>query len=648
MTALLEIENVSRVFHAGDDTITALAGVSLSIAGGELVAIVGASGSGKTTLMNILGCLDQPSSGDYRIGGRSVAGLTADNLAGLRRKHFGFIFQHYQLLGTLNAAENVAMPAVYAGLDAGSRRERSTSLLRRLGLGDRLDHRPNQLSGGQQQRVSIARALMNGGRIILADEPTGALDRKSGETVLDTLKELHTDGHTIIIVTHDMEIASHADRIIEMRDGVILCDRRTRDHNANAPLALHDSRPVGSLSAFRRRLVQAFPMAIRSMTTDRVRTFLTMLSIIIGIAAVVAAVGFGEGARQNVLRQLGGLGASTLQISPGRHFGDDGASSIKTLVVSDADALAHQSYVDSVTPKVRTSAQIGFGHTSVAATVTGVGQDYLRVNALELLKGSFFSAGAISERSQEAVINDTMAATLFPNDESPLGNTLLIGRVPVLIIGVFATPPAFRFYRELEVLLPYTAVKGRLEGADSSLDGLTVRVAGSVDTIVAERAVVDLITRRHGTKDFIVENQDQRLKSVERSSQAMWRLTSSMAAISLLVGGIGVMNMMLISVTERTREIGLRMAVGARRIDIMLQFLIEAVTMCIAGSVLGVALALGIATVLGGLGSEFAMIISVKAIVAACAVALWIGLTFGFLPARNASRLTPVDALSRD
>ncbi|QND62383.1 MacB family efflux pump subunit [Mesorhizobium huakuii] len=648
MNALLEIENVSRVFHAGDETIMALAGVSLSIAGGELVAIVGASGSGKTTLMNILGCLDQPSSGDYRVGGRSVAGLTADNLAALRREHFGFIFQHYQLLGTLSAADNVAMPAVYAGLDAGSRRERSTSLLRRLGLGDRLDHRPNQLSGGQQQRVSIARALMNGGRIILADEPTGALDRKSGETVLDTLKALHADGHTIIIVTHDMEIASHADRIIEIREGVILSDRRTRDRKTDGPPALHDSRPVGSLSAFRRRLVEAFPMAIRSMATDRVRTFLTMLSIIIGIAAVVTAFGFGEGARQELLRQLGGFGASTLEISPGRHFGDKGASSIKALVVSDADALADQSYVDSVTPEVRTSAQIRFGHTSVAATVTGVGQDYLKVNALKLLKGSFFSAEAITERSQEAVINDRMAATLFPNDESPLGNILLIGRVPVVIIGVFAPPPALRFDSSPKILLPYTAVKGRLEGAGPSLHALTVRVADSVDTTVAERAVVGLMTRRHGTKDFTVFNQDQWRKSVEHTSQTMWQLTSSLAAISLVVGGIGVMNMMLITVTERTREIGLRMAVGARRIDIMLQFLIEAVTMCIAGSILGVALALGIATVLGEPGSEFPIIISVKAIVAACAVALWMGLTFGFLPARNASRLNPVDALSRD
>ncbi|WP_149760595.1 MacB family efflux pump subunit [Neomesorhizobium albiziae] len=649
MSALLEIKNVSRVFQAGDETIMALAGVSLSIASGELVAIVGASGSGKSTLMNILGCLDQPSSGDYRVGGRSVAGLTPDNLAALRREHFGFIFQRYHLLGTLNAADNVAMPAVYAGLDAASRRERSTSLLRRLGLGDRLDHRPNQLSGGQQQRVSIARALMNGGRIILADEPTGALDSKSGETVLDILKELHADGHTIIIVTHDMEVAGHADRIIEIRDGVILSDRRTRDQKTDAQaLTFHDGRPVGALSAFRHRLAEALPMAIRSMAAHRVRTFLTMLGIIIGIAAVVAVVGIGEGTRQKVLAEISELGASTLAILPGSHWGDERSSSITTLVVSDADALAAQTYVDSVTPEVQTSAKIRFGRISVAADVIGVGQDYFRVNGLKRLKGSFFSAETISERRQEAVIDDRTAATLFPGGESPLGKIFMIGRVPIVTIGVSARPSSSSGGRSLQVYLPFTGMTGRLLGAGTSLAALTVRVADSVDTTVAERAVVGLMTRRHGTKDFFVFNSDQVRKTIERISQKMSLLISSVAVISLVVGGIGVMNIMLVSVTERTREIGLRMAVGARRIDIMLQFLIEAVTICIAGSILGVALALGIATVLGGPGSKFPMIITANAIVAACLVALWIGLTFGFLPARNASRLDPVDALSRE
>jgi len=648
VSALLEIENVTRLFQTGEETISALAGINLHIDSGELVAIVGASGSGKSTLMNILGCLDQPTAGDYRVGGRSVAGLSADELAALRREHFGFIFQRYHLLGTLNSTDNVAMPAVYAGLDTASRRERARSLLERLGLGERVDHRPGQLSGGQQQRVSIARALMNGGRIILADEPTGALDSRSGETVLEILKELHRDGHTVIIVTHDMEVAAHADRIIEVRDGLVLSDQRCREPLVGAPLpSFARSGSVGVLAGFHRRFAEAFPMALRSMAAHRVRTFLTMLGIIIGIAAVVSVVGLGEGIRQRVLAEISELGASTLSIYPGQGWDDERADSIRTLVVSDAEALSAQNYIDSVTPLVSTIARIRFGSTSMSANVDGVGEDYFRVNGLKIVQGNGFTADSIAERRQEAVIDDRAATTLFPGSESPLGKIIMIDRVPVVIIGTVAQRSGMSG-KTLQIYLPYTAVAGRLLGAATSLAGLTVRISDNVDTIVAERAIVGLMTRRHGIQDFFVFNSDQLRRIMEKTSRTMTLLISSVAVISLIVGGIGVMNIMLVSVTERTREIGLRMAVGARRIDIMLQFLIEAVTICIAGSLLGVGVALGAAAAFGGQGSSFPMIISIDAILSACLVALLIGLVSGFLPARNASRLDPVVALSRE
>ncbi|MBB3387842.1 macrolide transport system ATP-binding/permease protein [Rhizobium sp. BK275] len=649
MSALIQIENVSRVFKAGDETVTALDGVSLSIEAGELVAIVGASGSGKSTLMNILGCLNQPSYGEYRVGGKSVSGLSVDELAALRREHFGFIFQRYHLLGTLSAAGNVAMPAVYAGLNSNVRRQRAKALLGRLGLGERLDYRPGQLSGGQQQRVSIARALMNGGEIILADEPTGALDSVNGETVLEILKELHADGHTIIMVTHDMQVAANADRIIEIRDGKILSDRRFRERqNGTGPRPVDRKQPTGRFVGFQRRLTDAGPMALRSMAAHRIRTFLTMLGIIIGIAAVVCVVGLGEGSRRKVLAQMSELGASTLSIYPGRDWGDERAANITTLVIADAEALSAQSYVSGVTPLIYASVRARSDHASLNANVNGVGLDYFEINGMTLIAGNGFSAESAAGRRLQAVLDDRTAAALFPNGQKQLGRTVLLDRMPAMVVGVVKRPRSAAGDKSLQIYVPHTSVAGRVSGTAASLGGLTVRVADGVDTGVAERAIVSLMTRRHGTKDFFVFNSDQIRKAMEKTSRTMALLISCVAVISLIVGGIGVMNIMLVSVTERTREIGLRMAVGARRLDIMLQFLIEAVAICVAGSLIGAGLAFVIAAVLGGAQGEIPMIISLNSVLGSSAVAFLIGLTFGFLPARNASRLDPVDALSRE
>jgi macrolide transport system ATP-binding/permease protein len=446
-----------------------------------------------------------------------------------------------------------------------------------------------------------------------------------------------------------MDVAGHADRIIEIRDGGLLSDRLCREPVATAQTqSVVNDASTGRLAGFQRRLAEAFPMALRSMVAHRVRTFLTMLGIIIGIAAVVAVVGLGKGTRLKVLAEISDLGASTLSIFPGRGWGDERADRITTLVVSDADALSAQNYIDSATPQISTSTRVRFGRTSVTANVDGVGQDYFRVNGLTVVRGTGFSAGSVAERRQEAVIDDRAASTLFPGGESPLGKIIMVGPVPVVIIGTVARRVGTPGDKTLQIYLPYTALAGRLLGPATSLAGLTVRIKENVDTVVAERAIVGLMSRRHGTKDFFVFNSDQLRRTMEKTSRTMTLLISSVAVISLIVGGIGVMNIMLVSVTERTREIGLRMAVGARRLDIMLQFLIEAVTICIAGSVLGVGLALGVAAAFGRPGSEFPMVISADAVLAACLVALLIGVFFGFLPARNASRLDPVDALSRE
>ncbi len=646
MSALLQIKDLSRVFTAGDETVKALDGIDLSIEAGEMVAIVGASGSGKSTLMNVLGCLDQPSSGSYTVAGRETAGLMPDELAQLRREHFGFIFQRYHLMGDMSAAGNVETPAVYAGVGSHERRSRAAELLSRLGLGDRIHHRPSQLSGGQQQRVSIARALMNGGEIILADEPTGALDSKSGETVMAILKELHADGHTIIMVTHDMGVAEHADRIIEIKDGHIVADRRQSHASPSAPARLlHQSETVGVWQSLQRRIAEAFPMALRAMAAHRTRTALTMLGIVIGIAAVVAVVGIGEGSQRRVLQQISELGASTISIYPGKDWGDENADAIISLVPADMTALASQPYVDSVTPEVSTSGRVRIDNISANATIVGVGKDYFRVNAKRLAQGRAFDAEAVSASRQQVVLDANAARTLFPDRQDPIGQVIMVAGVPVTVIGVEA--PSRASGSGMQVYLPYTSVQVRMLGA-RQLQGITVRVADSVNTAAAERNIINLLTLRHGLKDFFIFNSDQMRKTIQSTSRTMALLISSVAVIALIVGGIGVMNIMLVSVSERTKEIGLRMAVGARQVDIMLQFLIEAVTVCVAGAVVGVGLALLVGATFGQPDGEFPMIFSASSIALASVTALLIGLSFGFLPARRAAQLDPVDALSRE
>ncbi len=644
---LLRLDGVWREYPSGDQSIAALKGLDLTIEAGEMVAIVGVSGSGKSTLMNILGCLDRPTRGSYRVAGHDTREMSPDQLAELRREHFGFIFQRYHLLSILDAVGNVEVPAVYAGRARPARRERAVALLRRLGLGDRLDHTPAQLSGGQQQRVSVARALVNGGRVILADEPTGALDRKSGEDMLALLKELHAEGHTIIIVTHDAAVAAHAERIIEISDGEILADRRegaprSAPEQDFAPLADgHD------WHAFADRAREALRMALLAMSAHRLRTFLTMLGIIIGIAAVVSVVALGEGARQKILSDISSIGTNTIDILPGKDFGDMRSGRVRTLVPRDAEALRQFDFVDSVTPSLASSRTLRYRNVSVTATINGVGAEYFRVRGYELADGAFFADRDVQRRAQEAVIDDNTLKQVFGDEADPIGQVILLGDVPVRVIGVtkkrvaaFGNPDA------LQVWIPYTTAMNRVLG-QTYLQRITVRVADGYATKDAESQIVQMMLKRHRAKDFFVINTDTIRQTVDKTTATMTLLVSAIAVISLVVGGIGVMNIMLVSVTERTREIGVRMAVGARQSDIMQQFLIEAILVCLLGGVLGVGLAFAIDAVVGRFGSV-KMVISAGSIAAAFGCSSAIGVAFGFLPARHAARLDPVEALARE
>nr|WP_197974525.1 MacB family efflux pump subunit [Stenotrophomonas sp. CFBP 13718] len=648
-SVLLRLRDLRREFPAGDETIAVLRDVNLDIHAGEMVAIVGQSGSGKSTLMNILGCLDRPTRGSYQVAGRETGSMGPDALAELRREHFGFIFQRYHLLGDLDARGNVEVPAIYAGNPSEQRSARAVQLLQRLGLGDRMQHKPGQLSGGQQQRVSIARALMNGGEVILADEPTGALDTRSGEEVMGILGELHAEGHTIIIVTHDMSVAEHAQRIIEIRDGEIIADRI----NENAPRFRAQRAPSidagkgKSWRAARDRFTEAFRMALLAMNAHRLRTFLTMLGIIIGIASVVSVVALGNGSQQQILQNISSLGTNTIDVYPGRGFGDMRSARVQTLKASDAYALAEQSYVDSATPNVSTSVTARFRNLSATASVSGVGEQFFRVKGVSLVSGSFFDADAVRSLAQVAVIDENTRTQFFP-DSDPIGQVILLGNVPARVVGV-AKRQSFGFggSTSLSVWVPYTTAMSRMLG-QNHISGITVRVKDDTPMDAAQAAITNLLTLRHGTEDVFLSNSAEIRQTIEQTTRTMTLLIGAIAAIALLVGGIGVMNIMLVSVTERTREIGVRMAVGARQSDIRQQFLIEAVLVCLLGGLIGVSLALGLGWAFGRLSSEYLMVFSTSSIVAAFACSTLIGVAFGFLPARSAAQLDPVDALARE
>ena len=659
---LIEVKNLVREFPAGDTTIRILHGLDLTLYQGEMVAIIGQSGSGKSTLMNILGCLDKATSGSYTIFGKSVDDMDSEELARLRREHFGFIFQRYHLLGDINALDNVTVPAVYAGMNTTKRRKRATELLTQLGLGEKTTNRPNQLSGGQQQRVSIARALMNGGDIILADEPTGALDSGSGKEVMNILHRLKDDGHTIIMVTHDPSLASQAERVIELKDGHIIADYYTdnarnqeqQDNNHNTQNTATSKNTFGSKNALFGvidRLKEAFKMSIYAMKAHKMRTLLTMLGIIIGIASVVSIVGLGQGSQAKILADINALGTNTITVMNGYPFGDARRRFGRdNLTVADAQAVANQPYALSVSPMVNKSMSIRFENIDATGTINGVGKDYLSVTGEVLSMGQGFDDESISSASQDIIIDQNAYKTYFNNEGNPIGQTLLVGNVPARIVGVLSEKKSSfaRTSNSPTVYMPYTTVMYRMLGT-SYIDRFVVLIDDGTPSAIAETAIKDLIRTRHGEEDFNIMNTDSIKETVQSTTTAMTMLISSIAIISLIVGGIGVMNIMLVSVTERTSEIGVRMAVGARQSDIMGQFLIEAVLVCILGGILGILMAFGI----GGLinkfgGGNFAVIYSPLSIVVAFVCSTLIGVVFGFLPARNASRLNPVDALAHN
>lgn len=639
---LIRLEGISRSFKNGSEELQVLKDVNLEIQAGELVAIMGSSGSGKTTLMNLLGCLDTPTQGRYWLAGQEVGRLTPNQRADLRRQTLGFIFQSYHLLPGTRALDNVELPAIYAGVKPAERHQRALALLQRLGLSERSEHHPNQLSGGQQQRVSIARSLMNGGQLLLADEPTGALDSHSSAEVIRLLKEVSAEGHTLILITHDPEVAAHADRLIEMKDGRLVSDvsRRQATTRPTPELAL---KPQPTTLW---QLWEATRAAFLALKRHVFRTLLTLLGIVIGVASVIAMLSIGEGARHEVVERISSLGSNLLLIRPGMP-NQRGRGGITSLVPEDVQAIRDQvPNVLAVIPEQTGNTTLRFGNADATTSINATSSDFPLARQWPVSQGSFFTQEDERRYATVAVLGQTVADHLFAG-ESPLGEYLLADGLLLQVIGVMERRGASPMGQDQDdvIFVPYSTGGLRIFG-QRHLRNITVAVEDVSQMQATQDAIHSLLLSRHGVEDFQIRNMASLIDSVTETQNTFTLLLGSVAAISLLVGGVGVMNIMLVSVTERTREIGIRLAVGARASNILQQFLIEALTISALGGVLGVILGLSTAWLVGYLGTP--VLVTSLPVILAFTCAFLTGLIFGYLPARKAAGLDPVRALSTE
>ncbi len=648
---MIEIRELSKTYLMGRIEVPALKAVSLKIEDGEFVAIMGPSGSGKSTLMNILGCLDVPTSGRYLLDGVEVSNFSSGELADIRNEKLGFVFQTFNLLPRLSAVSNVELPLIYSGRQK-NRRERALEAIRKVNLSERASHRPRELSGGQQQRVAIARALVNNPATILADEPTGNLDSKSGAEIMSILSDLNERGITLIMVTHDEEIASYANRIIRLKDGEVVEDTRTKGKNRDEmvheeAIKAKETRPPFSLGEVKQSLF----MALAAISSNKLRSFLTMLGIIVGVACVIAMISMGQGASVDITQRISEMGTNLLMVYPGaaQRGPPRAGMGITSLTVEDAEAISE--YCNSVRrmdASFSKNAQVVYGNRNTNTSINGVTENFLEVMNFSMESGVFFSEDDNKYMRRVAVLGKTVADELFEG-EDPLGEYIKIKRGNFQIIGVMEEKGSSGWRDQDDVVvIPLKTAQKRLFGADYvSQINVEVRTEDEMERTTEE--ITALLRERHRIRDgeeddFNVRSQTEILSMVQETSKTFTMLLAGIAIVSLVVGGIGIMNIMFVSVTERTREIGIRKAIGARERDILSQFLIEAIIMSLSGGIIGIVTGILAGKVISLLG-DWPTVVTTGSIVLSFCFACAIGLFFGFYPAHKAAKLNPIDAL---
>jgi macrolide transport system ATP-binding/permease protein len=657
---LIRVRNLTKTFVTGKVEVQALRGLSLDVDRGEFVSIMGTSGSGKTTLMDILGCLSRPTSGTYHLDGRPTADLDDDALSEIRNEQIGFVFQMFNLLPRTSALANVEIPLLYSGVGAAERKQRAREALETVGLTHRAHHFPNELSGGERQRVAIARALINDPSIILADEPTGNLDSKSGEEIMAVFSRLHEQGRTIILVTHDQEIAGHAERIVRIKDGLIARDEVLREEaHQPSPLSTKPKRRASFVGS----LVAGFSSGYKGLLSNKTRSVLTMLGIVIGVAAVIGMLGVGEGAKRQITSQIEKLGSNVLVVSPSRAESKEEALEWRGrspgLTVSDATAIAKDiTAVNEVAPQVRTQERVKYMDEYWDTQVVGTSPSYQDIRNLEVDKGRFLTEQDLDSWAKVCVLGKTVQDELF-GDASPIGKDVKMGSERMTVVGTLMPKGRVGFEDfDDQVFIPITTAEKRFTGSDQ-IQAVFVQAKSSALAPVAEGDLEELLTRRHNkVVDFRVRSQEEFRETIESTASTFKLMLAGIATISLIVGGIGIMNIMLVSVTERTREIGVRKAVGAKRIDVLVQFLIESMVLGFTGGLIGIILGVAFANTVGNLmvgagafgprhflGGAGGSVVTLGSMLLSFGFAVGVGVFFGMYPANKASKLDPVEAL---